>query len=231
MSIIRTSTIILFLGLSATSYAQSEADTTHVADTNPAVRQPIPVKEEVRIDTVKARIDSLNAVITRLDNDLKKKENQIDTLSDTNLTLQKRMGTMILNYIYMPYEKYVIEQVAVPGIPLITDPKTVEKAAPRFEILKNYAKDIMSMKQFVDSINMRKNANPFGRKEYFGKVAQNLKNTPTFKRYEAYSDWEQTYLGKIIAELYRKLMAVNQDKELDITDIKRRLNDLAESTK
>lgn len=121
---------------------------------------------------------------------------QVIELQEEVAKLQKNLLNVAVNYIFIPYDAFSVTQIALPSFKKSKD-LPIFKEDPQYmivlDLVQNYETDSKTVTQLLrdarTAIKDRAKAQ---------KVYNDLINSPLYKRYTQFNDWEQTYLGKII---------------------------------
>lgn len=138
----------------------------------------------------------------------------------------KKLVNIASNFLYIPYEAYSIEKIAIPAFKAVTDEQLLHKHHIKLALLENYQQDIRDLLTFISDIE----------KELGNRFAKDLKvlnqryiNTDYYHRYNQYDDWKNTFLGKKINYIDAKMKSYNGSNKPDFTLIKQELNQCLET--
>lgn len=200
------------------------------------------VKDE--LNNVKSQIESADSKIIELTNSiansagsdpaaLKMKAEQ--QLADTALFYQKKFSTMASNFLYLPYNKYSIEQIAIPAYEAIKGTDLYNQRAIRLQLLQSYRTDIESLIAYISDIEpklgklqeMFKMATDRIKNDKWSELKNSLNSLSFVKEYQKYNDWKETYLGKQYLAIAGLLGGNNPaSSKASITKIKENLQSL-----
>lgn len=151
----------------------------------------------------------------------------IKKLEAANDTLQRRLVSMASNFLYIPYEEYSIEEIAVPSFLSTIGTPAFSKYQNRLPLLQNYKDDVSFLINFLEQaekdlrIPLTK-LREVKAKEYISA----LLTSPLYTRYTSYDDWENTYLGIKICLIQGLLKAPTEKTADNLKDINTQLNGL-----
>ena len=138
----------------------------------------------------------------------------------------KKLVNIASNFLYIPYEAYSIEKIAIPAFKAVTDEHLLHKHQIKLALLENYQQDIRDLLSFISDIE----------KELGNRFAKDLKVldqryiiTDYYHRYNQYDDWKNTFLGKRINYIDAKMKSYNGSNKPDFTSIKKELNQCLET--
>ena len=138
----------------------------------------------------------------------------------------KKLVNVASNFLYIPYEAYSIQEIAIPAFKAVTDEQLLYKHQIKLVLLENYQQDIRDLLSFILDIE----------KELGNRFAKDLKvldqryiNTDYYHRYNQYDDWKNTFLGKRIYYIDAKMKSYNGSNKPDFTSIKKELNQCLET--
>ena len=139
----------------------------------------------------------------------------------------KKLVNIASNFLYIPYEAYSIEKIAIPAFKAVTDEQLLHTHRIKLALLENYQQDIRDLLTFISDIE----------KELGNRFAKDLKDleqryikTDYYLRYNQYDDWKNTYLGKKINYIDAKMKSYNGSNKPDFTSTKKELNQCIETT-
>lgn len=222
------------------AWSQENTDSTSVKETDV---ERLPDNIKILLNNNKATIDSLVNVNTALkgllrdsqqdtenkDCEISNLQHKIDELQNitikhleaSNDTLQRRLISMASNFLYIPYEEYNIQEIAIPAFLSTKGTSAYVRYQNRLPLLQNYKSDIESL---VNSLSQMEKDLVVGLTEYRNKKAteylNNLQETPLYQRYIAYDDWENTYLGEQIKMVYSILKSPTEDTSSQLKKIR-----------
>lgn len=238
--------VLISLTLAFNAWSQSNTDTTSVKQVNIV---SLPNGIEALSNNNNATIDSLvsanNALKVLLrdsqketeskDREISKLQHKIDDLQnitikhleESNDTLQRRLISMASNFLYIPYDEYSIQEIAIPAFLSTKGTTAYIRYQNRLPLLQNYKSDIESLinslshmeKDFGVSLTLYRN----------NKASEHLNNlqaSPLYKRYTSYDDWENTYLGEQIRIVYTILKSPSEDTLTLLKNIRTNLEGL-----
>lgn len=138
----------------------------------------------------------------------------------------KKLVNIASNFLYIPYEAYSIEKIAIPAFKAVTDEQLLHTHRIKLALLENYQQDIRDLLTFISDIE----------KELGNRFAKDLKDleqryikTDYYLRYNQYDDWKNTYLGKKINYIDAKMKSYNGSNKPDFTSTKKELNQCIET--
>lgn len=140
----------------------------------------------------------------------------------------KNLLTIASNFLYIPYEAYSIQEIAIPAFKAVTDQQLLQKYQIRLVLLENYQQDIRDVLAFISGIEKELSV-PFTKD--LKSLDQRYLNMEFFRRYCQYDDWKNTYLGKILKYIDMKMKSYNGSNKPDFSSIKKELNQCLESVK
>ena len=172
--------------------------------------------------------DSIKTVnLSKLNKDypvLKDKYNKLVKLQEK---ADKCLLNMAFNFLYIPYEDYSIQEIAIPAFEAVSNQELKNQHKIKFDLLKSYKTDIESLLEFIETTE-KELRNPFAKdaKEQFVK----FQNTQLSVNYRKYNDWSNTYIGKIIITIEGQLKAFDgKTCKLNLEEIKKELNSCKKS--
>lgn len=239
--------IVLFSSvLTFRAWCQENTDTISGQQSNIVC---LPDSVEALLNSNLVRIDSLtkaNAVLKGLLRESQKEteskirdisnlQHKIDELQNitikrleaSNDTLQRRLISMASNFLYIPYDEYSIQEIALPAFLSTKGTSAFARYQNRLPLLQNYKSDIESL---VISLSQMEKDLGVGLTEYRNKKASehlnDLQATPLYQRYTSYDDWENTYLGERIRMVYTMLKSPSEDTSSKLKKIRINLEGL-----
>lgn len=186
------------------------------------------------IDSLKSSLEILEKLYGKSQGELIQKNNEINSLQQRhaleiqalelrNDSLQKNYIRMASNFLYIPYEDYSIQKIAIPAFQNIKGSNLYQKHKIRLILLENYKADIKFLSNFIDDMIKNKDLGiAFGltdtRERNKQTKKKELDHTQLVSTYKQYDDWENTFIGVKIKEINRALNI--SDSEAMISQLK-----------
>ena len=156
--------------------------------------------------------------LSKLEIDLNHLKSDTTRLYVAQREADKRLVNIASNFLYIPYEAYSIEKIAIPAFKAIVNDRLRHEHHIKYELLCNYRKDIESILSFIEFVGNKlqkpfvKDANEF---------LLQFHNQPFYQSYQNYPEWSDTYLGGKISLIDKQLKEFdgNQHK-VDFTALK-----------
>lgn len=151
----------------------------------------------------------------------------IKRLEASNDTLQRDLISMASNFLYIPYDEYSIEEIALPAFLSIKDTPAYSRYQNRLPLIQNYRNDISSLITFllqaeknlaIGLSKLRENK----AKEYLS----NIQSLDLYLRYSSYDDWKNTYLGSQICTIQKYLQTPNESTSAQLKTVRTKLEGL-----
>ncbi len=172
--------------------------------------------------------ESKDRVISNLQHKINELQNiTIKSLEASNDTLQRRLISMASNFLYIPYDEYSIQEIALPAFMSTKGTSAFTRYQNRLPLLQNYKSDIESLVnslsqmekdlsiQFMPMINQKA-------KEH----QDNLSSSTLYLRYVSYDDWENTYLGNQIRIIQSLLKSPSKETSSELKNLRLKLERL-----
>lgn len=146
-------------------------------------------------DTLRLEIDRLQDENASLSLALRESRDSLETC-------RKKLITVAGNFLYIPYEEYGVEKIAIPAYRATEGSELYQVHIARLELLESYGEDRAQICDFL-----KKNK---GTILYSSNLVTSLKELkakfdalPAVKNYRdgKYKNWKETYLGGIIVEV------------------------------
>lgn len=134
----------------------------------------------------------------------------------------KMLVNIASNFLYIPYEAYSIEKIAIPAFKAIVNDRLRHEHHIKYELLCNYRKDIENILSFIEFVGYELQK-PFVKDA--NEVLLQFHNQSFYQNYQNYPEWRDTYLGGKISLIDKQLKKFdgNQHK-VDFTALKEELN-------
>lgn len=161
---------------------------------------------DTKISDADSKINELNikltAPVAKDSETIKKMEEQ--QLADTTLFYQKKFSTMASNFLYLPYNRYSIDEIAIPAYDAIKGSELYIQRAIRLQLLKSYREDIESLIEYISDMEPKldkltgifKMATVTIKNNKWLELKNSLNSLRFVREYQKYTDWKETYLGK-----------------------------------
>lgn len=166
------------------------------------------------ITNLKRKIDDLHSIT-------------IKRLEASNDTLQRRLISMASNFLYIPYDEYSIEEIAIPAFLSTKDTPAYTRFQNRLPLLQNYKSDVISL---VNSLSQMEKDLEIGltamRNQKANEHLNNLQVSSLYQRYTSYDDWENTYLGEQLKSIFGLLKSPTDQTSSKLKTIRTNLEGL-----
>ena len=215
-------------------------------DTIPSISKTTPIQVSISIDdlnALKTENDSLKSQLSIVNekyqklvvtsekdkSKLSKLEIDLNHLKSDNTRLyvaqreaDKRLVNIASNFLYIPYEAYSIEKIAIPAFKAISSKELRRDHQIKYELLYNYRKDITDLLAFIKyaCTELQK---PFVKDA--NEVLVQFRDRSFYLSYHKYPEWTDTYLGSKLSLIEKQLNDFdgNQHK-VDFTELEKELN-------
>lgn len=161
-----------------------------------------------RTVTLQHRFDALHAKYAADSAALAKFKAESDTIHKQLLYDDKVLVSIAANFLYIPYEAYSIDNLALKAYRAVKDENLRTKYATPYQLLQNYYDHVAAFKDFLEQAD-KELKNPFWNKE---EIPKTLHNSDFYKQYQQYSDWQSTYLGKRIRYVESNIQKLEKGK-------------------
>lgn len=239
--------IMLLLALAATApaLAQNKADSTAHADNEVEIKigmrdlEKLKSERDSAMTAYKALLPKYNKIVkndSALAAQLQTARTECATFKHKCDELQQaqRKANVCLfniasNFLYIPYEAYSVEKLAIPAFEAVTDKDLTTQHSVNYVLLKSYQADVEGLLSFITSVE-KDLGKPFSRNA--DDQLRNLHNLPAYINYKQYTDWKGTWLGKKLCEVEAVLRNFKGDRsQLKFGTIKKELQDCLDTTK
>lgn len=215
-------------------------------DTIPSISKTTPIQVSISIDdlnALKTENDSLKSqlsivnekyqklVVTsekdksklsKLEIDLNHLKSDTTRLYVAQREADKRLVNIASNFLYIPYEAFSIEKIAIPAFKAISSKELRRDHQIKYELLYNYRKDITDLLDFIKyaCTELQK---PFVKDA--NEVLVQFRDRSFYLSYHKYPEWTDTYLGSKLSLIEKQLNDFdgNQHK-VDFTELEKELN-------
>ena len=240
---------ILTIALSLTivggkAYANQTDQNVKTAEVDSTLIKPYIAKIEVYKDLLKEAEKDANkqaeeskSKIEDLESKIKRLEKQKKTLNDSIKKLNEEINSvksvsnrklisMASNFIYIPYEDYSINKIAIPAFESAMGSKEYDEYKGRLPLLEKYKEDIDSIRIFLGGLKETFFTKSFSRNTECSNTLKKLKDSEVYKRYQTYPDWKATYLGGKIVKIEAILNRPSAQTYSELMKVKKELEDL-----
>lgn len=150
-------------------------------------------------------------------------QEQNKSLMDKTIKNDKALISMSSNFIYIPYEAYSVDSIAIPAYESVQDLVLKRQYEIRYQLLKNYKEDVSETVKLLNDIFQECNA-PFASGGQSNELISKITQSRVYAQYKQYDDWRNTYLGYMLTEVVGYLKAFN--KETTSQKIKAKIDEL-----
>lgn len=169
-----------------------------------------------RIITIEAKVDSL--------------KESYEKIKSNNDKANKSLINIASNFLYIPYEAYSIEKIAIPAFEIVSDRELREKHAVGYKLLKNYQRDIRALLSFIKQAKEKLNAQwALRTPDVKNGVLNDLQAQGFYTSYKEYKEWQETFLGKQIVKVENVIKTCSDSNKPVFDDIEIQLNNCLNS--
>lgn len=194
----------------------SVADLTKMESEIKSLRQQLKGVKSNR-DSLKSKYDKSFAKSQELSKKHAQSEQELTKLRGIVLQDDKERVDIASNFLYIPYESYSVDSIAITTYEGIHDVPLKEKYRIRYTLLKNYKIHISEFSNFL--IQFQKEFNRFANDKFTSQKAQQLKSLRCYKAYLAYSDGKYTFLGSRMEKALSMLQSFKHGQKLDFNSM------------
>lgn len=212
----------MFCASSLSVFAQNEDKTvldTVQTEVQQVIQEPIVIEKSIEEElreaqsTIKSQQEELNrlkGIETNFNQVVSEKENieiKKKAAEQHAFDVEKSLISMASNFLYVPYEAYGVEEIAVKAFESIQDQQLKQEYNQRYILLKNYQLHLKQFKAYLEKVQKECNGvfqatatefidmvNPTVPPELI------LKNQPFYQEYIKYTDYKDTYIGGLIVK-------------------------------
>lgn len=149
-------------------------------------------------------LDSLNDSLWLYKKGYAEEQAQNESLRAKLIKGDKQLISMASNFLYIPYEAFSVERIAIPAYESVQDEALREQYRVRYDLLKNYKADISGMAALLRSIHDKCSAH-FASNGQSEEWIKQITQSSIAVRYQQYDDWQNTYIGQVLTEVVRYL--------------------------
>lgn len=238
--------LFLFTSLSFSAFSQESADSTFLMRSQATISPDSLLNKQVPnselIDSLRNANSVLKGLLKESQQETESKEREIANLQRnirdlkdftikqleaSNDTLQRRLVSMASNFLYIPYDEYSIEEIAIPAFLATKGTSAYTQYQNRLPLLQNYKEDIANLVNFVNQASKNLSIPLTAMRE--SKAKENLStllSMPLYIRYSQYDDWKNTYLGVQICLIEKCLNSPTENTSKQLDSYKKRLESL-----
>ena len=219
MAIMKYWIAVLLTIISLPVFSQTGNDTIpSISKTLGKIKNTYPVSDK----TLQVTSEKDKSKLSKLEIDINHLKSDTTRLYIAQRETDKRLVNIASNFLYIPYEAYSIEKIAIPAFKAIVNDRLRNEHHIKYELLCNYRKDIENILLFIEYADNElqrpfvKNAND---------IQLQFQNKSFYRSYQNYPEWSDTYLGGKISLIEKQLKEFdgNQHK-VDFTALKDELN-------
>lgn len=240
MEIMKYCEVVLMMTISLPVFSQTGNDTIpQISKTNP-IQVLINIEDlntlKTENDSLKSQLSTVNEKYQKLQETSEKDKNKLSELEkDINIlkndttklyTAQRETDKILVNiasnFLYIPYEAFSIEKIAIPAFNAIVSDRLKLEHQIKHKLLRNYREDIEKILSFIEYACSELNK-PFVKNA--NDILLQLHSMPFYLSYHEYPEWADTFLGSKITLIEKQLNEFdgNQHK-VDFTIIKEELD-------
>lgn len=246
MKIIKYCIVLLLTIVSSPIFSQTNNNTILSVSKTDSILVSISIND---LNTLKSENDSLILQLTEINEKYQKLlvesnecKNELYNLErDVNLLISdttklhmaqreadRRLVNITSNFLYIPYEAYSVEKIAIPAFRAIANAELKDKHQIKYELLCNYRKDIEDIMSFMEYAHSEL-IKPFVKDA--NDVLLQFRSKSFYRSYQNYPDWAATFLGGKISLIEKQLHDFDGNQHrVDFTPIKEELNECLKTT-
>lgn len=240
MAVMKYCIVLLLTIISLPVFSQTSNDTIPLASKAEPIQVSISIDD---LNTLKSENDSLKlqlsaitekyqklqvesekdkSRLSQLDIDVNQLKKDTTRLYVAQREADKRLVNIASNFLYIPYEAFSIEKIAIPAFKAISNTELKHDHQIKYELLYNYRKNITDLLAFIEyaCTELQK---PFIKDA--NEVLVQFHEKSFYLSYHKYPEWADTYLGSKLSLIEKQLNDFdgNQHK-IDFTALKEELN-------
>ena len=150
-------------------------------------------------------------------------QRQIKCLMNRTIKGDKALISMASNFIYIPYEAYSVDSIAIPAYESAQDSNLKQQYENRYQLLKDYKVNVDETVKLLSGI-YREIQNPFTSSGQSNELISKITQSHVYAQYKKYDDWRNTYLGYMLTEVIGYLG--NIEKQVTAQKIKAKIDEL-----
>lgn len=127
-------------------------------------------------------------------------QRQIKCLMNRTIKGDKALISMASNFIYIPYEAYSVDSIAIPAYESAQDSKLKQQYEIRYQLLKNYKENVSETVELLSDICQEIQV-PFASSGQSNDLISKITQSCVYAQYKKYDDWRNTYLGYMLTEV------------------------------
>ena len=127
-------------------------------------------------------------------------QRQNKSLMNKIIRNDKALISMASNFIYIPYEAYSVDSIAIPAYESVQDLTLKRQYETRYQLLKNYKADVRETVKLLSGIYQESTA-PFASSGQSNELIRKITQSRVYIQYKQYEDWRNTYLGYMLTEV------------------------------
>ncbi|WP_300726128.1 hypothetical protein [uncultured Bacteroides sp.] len=159
-------------------------------------------QERHRADSLNTLLASLSAQLQEVSKERDGLKKESESIKDKPVAADKHLIDMAANFLFIPYEQYSIDQIAIPAFGFVQSEALRREYGDRLEILESYRKDLFMLAEFLKHPGLGMN------KISAGSSLDKLKRLSVYSRYHKYDWLNGSYLYTKISEIEKKLTNV-----------------------
>lgn len=184
---------------------------------------------EQTIANQKKRLLELSGLETKLESVEKDKSALEKRLKDAEKyaeSVEKSLISMASNFLYVPYEAYGVEEIAIKAFESVQDKKLKQEYSQRYVLLKNYQTHLREFKAYLERVQKAcKGAFQATATEFIDSTDPSvsseliLRKQPFYLEYIKYDDYKNTFIGGLIQKTESILKAHTKQNRANVQGI------------
>lgn len=175
---------------------------------------------ESEADSLRKKLNTSTAFQSKAKQEIAVLKEKCCSLESFQEEAEKKLMNIATNFLYIPYEHFSVEKIAVPALKAIPSSDINADRLKKYNLVVNYTKDIQALAKAIDN-SIKSLANPFASDN----VLRDFQSQEFFLRYKEYADWKNTYLGNIFVNVEKILQGpeTGKGKEAQLEILKKEL--------
>ena len=175
--------------------SQIPIDLTDYTNLRSAYTEAVELNSRLKFEnTILKEKDSISVVYRIKEAKLREHIKKVDTV----------LINIVSNFLYIPFEAYSIQKIAIPAFKIISDSSLIHKHQIKFGLLVRYQVHVNNMRDYL-TLMQTDLMKPFSKRDLAMQWLNTFKEQAFYRDYCRYDDFKSTYLGKLFNEVESRL--------------------------
>lgn len=165
-------------------------------------------------DSLSRLVNNLSKEFQKRDKDYDRLQKEFENLKEKSIAADKHLIDMAANFLFIPYEQYSIEKIAIPAFSFVQSQDLKQEYGDRLKFLRSYQQDLRDLADFLKLPGIGRT------KISAGSALDKLKALSVYREYHEYDWLNESFLHSKMNDIEKRLNRVFQTgSPIEFSDI------------